>query len=174
MRVNNMSANHNVAIDEMLYPTRGGILFKTYNKDKPGKHVLNFRSLGSWRWPYVYFAISYTRQPVEMTDTHIKDTFSLVQRLVESYKEHGYSLKGTNISMNKNHISTPLVKWLPEKNITFVETIQTNRKGLLFEMRETKDREEFSWASWKEDNGPVILNSYVVKTKSVGKRNVLL
>ena len=79
-----------------------------------------------------------------MTDTHIKDTFSLVQRLVESYKEHGYSLKGTNISVNKNHISTPLVKWLPEKNITFVETIQTNRKGLLFEMRETKDREEFS------------------------------
>ena len=41
-------------------------------------------------------------------------------------------------------------------------------------MKETKDREEFSWASWKEDNGPVILNSYVVKTKSAGKRNVLL
>ena len=47
MRVNNMSADHNVAIDKMLYPTRGGILFKTYDKDKPGKHGLNFRSLGS-------------------------------------------------------------------------------------------------------------------------------
>ena len=47
MRVNNMSTDRNIVIDEMLYPTRGGISFKTYNKDKPGKHGLNFRSLGS-------------------------------------------------------------------------------------------------------------------------------
>ena len=30
-----------VAIDETLYPTRGGILFKTYGKDKPAKYGLN-------------------------------------------------------------------------------------------------------------------------------------
>ena len=42
-----MSTDHNIAIDEMLYPTKGGILFKTYNKDKPGKRGLKFRSLGS-------------------------------------------------------------------------------------------------------------------------------
>ena len=38
---------HNVAIDETLYPKRGGILFKNYNKDKPRKSGINFRSLGS-------------------------------------------------------------------------------------------------------------------------------
>ena len=45
-----------------------------------------------------------------------------------------------------------------------------NRKGIPIEMKETKDREEFSWIPCKEDNGPVILNSYVVKTKSTGKK----
>ena len=49
-----------------------------------------------------------------------------------------------------------------------------NRKGLLNEMKETKDHEEFSWMSCKEDDGAVILNSYDVKTKPTGKSNVLL
>ena len=43
----NMSPRDYIAIDETLYPTRGGISFKTYSKDKPSKYGLNFRSLGS-------------------------------------------------------------------------------------------------------------------------------
>ena len=43
----NMSPDDYIAIDETLYPTRGGISFKTYNKDKPSKSGLNFRSLSS-------------------------------------------------------------------------------------------------------------------------------
>ena len=60
------------------------------------------------------------------------------------------------------------------KNVTCVGTILMNRKGLSIEIKETKDREEFSWMSRKEDNDPVILNSYDVNTKSTGKRKVLL
>ena len=37
-----------------------------------------------------------------------------------------------------------------------------------------KRREENIWISCREQGGPVILNSYVVKTKSSGMRNVLL
>ena len=40
-----MSPDDYVAIDETLYPTRGSILFKTYNKNKPGRYGLNFRNL---------------------------------------------------------------------------------------------------------------------------------
>ena len=42
-----MSSDNYIAIDETLYPIRGGISFKTYSKDKPSKYGLNFRSLGS-------------------------------------------------------------------------------------------------------------------------------
>ena len=49
-----MSPDDYIAIDETLYPTRSGISFKTYNKDKPTKYGLNFRSLGSSRRPDIY------------------------------------------------------------------------------------------------------------------------
>ena len=47
-----MSPDDYIAIDETLYPTRGAISFKTYNKDKTAKYGLNFRSFGSSRRPY--------------------------------------------------------------------------------------------------------------------------
>ena len=51
---NNMSPDDYIAIDETLYPTRGGISSKTYNKDKPAKYSLNVRSLSNSRRPYIY------------------------------------------------------------------------------------------------------------------------
>ena len=50
----------------------------------------------------------------------IKDNFSLVQRLVEGYGEHGYSLEGPNISIDRYYTSIPLTKWLHEKIITSI------------------------------------------------------
>ena len=169
-----MSSDDYVANDETLYPTRGGISFKTYNKDKSAKYGLNLKILGSSRRPYVYCTISYMRKPVEMTGTQIKDTFSLVQQFVKGFEEQGHSLKGTNISMDIYYTSIFLAKWMHEKNNTCVITIQMNQKGLPIEMKEPKDCKEFSWIPCKENNGPVTLNSYVVKTKSIRKRKVKL
>ena len=54
-----MSPDDYIVIHETLYPTRGGISFKTYSKDKPAKYGRNFRSLGSSRHPYIY-TVPYT------------------------------------------------------------------------------------------------------------------
>ena len=83
----NMSPDDYIAIDETLYPTRGGISFKTYNKDKPAKYGLNFRSLGSSRHPYIYYTVPYTGKPVEVTESHIKDTLTLKKRIVGGYEQ---------------------------------------------------------------------------------------
>ena len=55
-----MSPDDYIAIDETLYLTRDGISFKKYNKDKPAKYGLNFRSLDSSRRPYIYYTVPYT------------------------------------------------------------------------------------------------------------------
>ena len=68
----------------------------------------------------------------------------------------------------------PLTKWLFSKQITCIGTIQTNRKGLPKEIKEIKGREKNCWTAYKEEGGYVHLNSCVVKTKSMGMRNVLL
>ena len=133
-----MSPDDYIAIDETLYPTRGGISFKTYNKDKPAKYGLNFRSLGSSRHPYIYYTVPYTGKPVEVTEGHIKDTLTLVKQIDEGYDQHGYSLKGTNISMDRYYTSIPLAEWLYNKNISCTGTLNSNRKGLPKEIKETK------------------------------------
>ena len=163
-----------LAIDETLYPNQGGIASKSYNKDKLVKYGLNFQSLGSTRNAYVYYTIPYCGKPEVITDPYIGDTLALAKRIVEVYEQNGYPLRGSNISMDQYYTSIPLAKWLYRKQITCIRTIQTNRKGLLKEIKEITGREKNSWIACKEEGGNVHLNSYVVKTKSTGMRNVLL
>ena len=66
-----MAPDAYLAIDETLNPTRGKIAFKTYNKDKPAKYGINFRSLGSSERPYVYYSIPYAGKPNVVTSAHI-------------------------------------------------------------------------------------------------------
>ena len=168
-----MSPDDYIVIDQ-TYPTRGVILFTTYSKDRPAKYGLNFRTLDSSRRPCIYYIVPYSEKPVEVTESHIKDMLTLVKRIVEGYEQHGYSLKGTNISMDRYYTSIPQAEWLYDKNITYIGTLNSNRKGLPKEIKETKGREENSWISCKSDKGEVTLNLYVVKAKSSGMRNVLL
>ena len=88
-----MSPDDYITIDEILYPTRGGISFKTYNKDKPAKYGLNFRSLGSSRHPYIYYTVLYTAKPVEGTESHIKDTLTLVKRMLKAMSNMAVHLR---------------------------------------------------------------------------------
>ena len=68
-----------------------------------------------------------------------------------------------------------MVQWLLDRRITSVGTLQSNRKGIPAEIKEIKDRETNSYEIyWEKDNGISNLHSYMVKTKSSGKQNVLL
>ena len=122
-----MSPDDYIATDETLYPTRGGVSFKTYNKDKLAKYGLNFRSLGSSRCPYIFYIVPYTGKRVEVTENHVKNTLTVVKRIAEGYEEHGDSLKGTNISMDRYYTSIPLAEWLYVRNITCIRTLNSNR-----------------------------------------------
>ena len=116
----------------------------------------------------------FTGKPVEVTESHIKDTLTLVKRIVESYEQQGYSLKGTNIAVDCYYTPIPLAEWLYDKNITCIGTLNSNQKELPKEIKETKGREENSWISCESVKGEVTLHSYVMKTKSSDMRNVLL
>ena len=128
------------------------------NKDKPAKHGLNFRSLDSSRQfcPYIYYTVPYTGKPVEVTESHIKDTLTFVKRIAQGYEQYDYSWQVHSLHIN------------------CIGSLNSNRKGLPKEIKETKVREENSWISCKSDKGEVTLNLYVVKTKSNAMRDVLL
>lgn len=57
--------------------------------------------------------------------------------------------------------------------MTSVGTMQINRKGIPAEMKDMSHREPLSSKIYWQENGPLSLSSYVVKT-SKGKKNVLM
>ena len=96
---------------------------------------------------------------------------TVVKRIVKGYKQHGYSMKDTNISMDLYYTSIPLADWPYDKNITCIGTLNSNRKGLPKEIKETKGREENSWISCKSDKGEVTLNSHVVNVATANYKS---
>ena len=76
-------------------------------------------------------------------------------------------------SFDRLYTSIPLAKWLLEKRITCIGTMQLNRKGIPDELKETKNRELLSSEIYWDENSPLSISSHVVKA-SKGKTNVIL
>ena len=60
-------------------------------------------------------------------------------------------------------------------SITFVDTLQSNRRDIPIEVKNVAERERFSCqCRWESSENRLGLHSYVFPTKSFGQRNVLL
>ena len=164
-----------LSLDETLYATRQQINFRSYNKGKPARYGLLYRSICSARRPYIHFTNIYAGKPTEIQSEHYIQggNDELVLSLVNGLSRRA-KLDGRNISMDQLYGSIPVAKALLERNITVISTLNQNRKGLPDEIKNIKERGEFSVKSCYETSSPLSLHSYVVKTKSTGKRNVLL
>ena len=130
-----------VVIDETLYSTRGKIVFKTYNKDKPAKYGLNFQSLRSSNWSYIYGSVPYASKPSTVTNTHVTKFDDLVIKIFDGYERFLHSVKGVNITMDRYYTLIPDAKHLVEKNITIFGALKANRKALPPAIKETRDRD---------------------------------
>ena len=77
--------------------------------------------------------------------------------------------------MDNLYTSIPLFEKMSEKGVTGIGTIRKNRLGLPKEIKSDVGRETFSSILWYEkEKGKQKLISYVVNTKSSGKKNVLV
>ena len=85
-----------------------------------------------------------------------------------------FRLAGRNISCDRLYTSIPLADWLLDRCITITGTIQTTRKVIPKELRETSKRDINSYEVLWNDSGKLVLNSYIVNTKSTGKKNVII
>ena len=108
------------------------------------------------------------------TNTYKGDTLNLLKHVVEGYKQNGYPLRGSIISVDQYYTSIPLAKWLYSKHITCIGTIETNWNRLPKEIKEIKAKEKNSWIECNEEGANVHLYSHFFKTKLTEMRNVLL
>ena len=168
-----LSPGDYLSLDETLYPMRTQIGFRQFNPSKPAKYGILFKSINAARMPYNFNAAPYIGKPVEEGGQHyVQGTEAIVKCLVEGMERIG-SLGGRNISFDRLYTSIPLERWLYNRNITSIGTLQMNRKGIPAEIKDMKNRETLSTEIYWEKEGPLSLASYVVKTSS-GKKNVLL
>lgn len=169
-----MNPDGYLSLDETLYPTRVGVAFRQYNKSKPAKYGLLFRSINSAEMPYTYSAVLYAGKPPGQPGEHyITGTDDIVKYLVTSLSDR-VNTQGRNISCDRFYTSIELANWLLEKKMTIVGTINTNRKGVgeikIMDERESQSTKVY----WEKEKGLISMTSYVVNTKSSGKRNVLV
>ena len=85
------------------------------------------------------------------------------------------SLKGINISMDRLYTSVDLFEWLLKRNITAIGTIMANRKCIPPQIKSVLNRSENSYVVlWENEHKKMSIHSYVVNTKSSGRKNVLV
>ena len=139
-----------LSLDETLYPMRHQIAFRQCNPNKPHQYGLFVKSLNDARVSFTYKAAAY----IDHTENYVKC-------LVGEFEKDA-SLLGRNISTDRLYTSISLANWLLERGITTVGTFNTNRIGIPDEIKETKDREEFTATCHVNSSGNLYLTSYAV------------
>ena len=164
-----------LSLDETLYPCRTRISFKQYNPSKPSRYGILYKSVNAVQFPYTFRAVVYAGKPLgDPNQFYVPGIQPIVKSLVNGLMSH-VELDGNNITMDRLYTSYQLFQYLLEHNITAVGTIMANKKEIPAEVKSCTQREPLSYeAFWDENNPKTSLHSYVVKTKSSGKKNVLL
>ena len=128
------------------------------------------KSINAFRYPFTFSTAVYSDKPkAEPRSYYSPGTSQTVKYLIQNLECHT-NLVARSILYERLYTSIPMAQWLLDGEKTFVGTLQSNRKAIPAEIREIKDREIY----WEKNNGILNLHSYVVKTKSLGKRNALL
>ena len=118
----------------------------------------------------------YAGKPVGEAGPHyVKGTSAIVKSLVRKVSAH-VDLTGRNITTDRLYTTYDLTKWFMKQHITTVGTLMANRKGIPKEFHKVNDRDSPSYKLLYDitTQGVISLHSYVVNTKSKGKKNVLL
>ena len=167
-------AEEMVSLDETLYPTRNLVKFRQYNRSKPAKYGLLFRSVNATTYPFTYTTIVYAGRPVGEPGPHyVTGLEDAVKTLLTDMKTKN-SITGRNVTMDRLYTSVPLARWMLEEHVTVVGTLNITRRGIPPAVKSLTGREDNSYVALFEPETKLSLHSYAVTTKSSGKRNVLL
>jgi hypothetical protein len=171
-----LQCDDQLCVDEDLYRNFGrGFDFKQYNKSKPAKYGMLYRSLNDSKLPYTYRSIVYAGRPAEQpTENYMVGVEETVCELLRRYGAKN-ELKGRNLTTDRFYTSVDLAETLlKDFNMTCLGTLTAGRKGLPAEFKSTVGREEGDYMVLFEDKGKMSLHSWVVNTRSAGKKNVML
>ena len=149
------------------------------NLIQANQYGMLYKSINAYHYPFTFSTAVYSGKPkARPTSYYTPGTSQTVKYLIQNLESHT-NLVGRNISYDRLYNSIPIshilqYQWLLDRGITSVGNLQSNRKGSPAEIKEIKDRETSLYeVYWEKDNGILNLHSYVAKTKSSGKQNII-
>ena len=152
-----------LSLDETLYPTHVGVSFRQFNKSKPTKYGLLFRSINSAQMPYSYTAIAYAGMPTGIpSEYYLSGTDEYMKALINRLSL-AVSIQGRNLSIDHFYTSIDLARWCLDKKVTLVGTMQSNQRGVGDVASLVGHGELSTKVFWEEKDGKMSLTSYVAK-----------
>ena len=128
--------------DETLYPTRTQISFKQFNPSKPAKFGMLYKSINACCYPFTFSAAVYPGKPkAEPTSYYTLGTSQTVKYLIQNWECHT-NLVGRNILYNRLFTLIPMAKWLLDRGITSVGTLQSNQKEFQLKLKKSKTEKQ--------------------------------
>ena len=119
-----------LSLDETLYPMRTQISFKQFNPSKPITYKMLYKSINACRYPFTFSTAVYSGKPkAKPTSYYTPGTSQTVTHLIQNLECHT-NLVARSISNDRLYTSIPMAQWLLDCGITFVGTLQSNRKGI--------------------------------------------
>jgi hypothetical protein len=117
----------------------------------------------------------YAGRPAEEpTENYVVGVEETVVELLRRYGAKN-ELKGRNLTTDRFYTSVDLAETLEKEfKMTLLGTLTANRKGLPEAFKNMAGREEGDYMVLYQENGKMSLHSWVVNTKSAGKKNVML
>ncbi len=143
-------------------------------KSKPAKYGILFKSLNDGV-PFTFAIRVYAGKALAGEGPHyVQTVLNQVKYLVNNIQQM-FSIQGQSISLDHHYTSIDLAHWLLSNEITMTGTILTNCKGIPKETKDFSSHDEITYELyWNKAKTGMTLHSYVVCTKSAGKRNVLV
>ena len=117
--------DEHITIDETLYNLYTQVQFKVYNKGKPQKYGVNFKSLNAVSYPYTYTNHVYAGKPVGCPNQfYLSGTDNYTKYLVD-YLSERIVLSGRNLTMDRLYTSVEIAEWLYSKHQVIIKAYCT-------------------------------------------------
>ena len=154
---------------------RQQIAYRQYNRSKPHRYGLLLKSLNDSRFPYIAKVVGYAAKPKGGDGLYyLKSTIDYIKYLVTEM-EVDQSIIGRTISTDCLYTSTESTNWLLDRGMATIGTLKKGRSGRPFELFDIRNREIFNaTCHFEKEKKNIYLTSYTVKTKSKGKKNVVV
>ena len=171
-----MSLEEFYAIDECLFDAKNKFAFRIFIPNKPAKFGILIHCGNSIGHPYTHNIHVYAGKPEITKDNplYIPAMGDRVMALINHIRQF-QEIAGRTLVTDQLYTGFYLTEKLLSLNMMCLGTLQSNRIGIPAEIKDTSQRDTFSYQIyWEKEKKDISVHSYVVDTKAKKKKNVLM